>query len=134
MGTGQGAGIGSSRFHELESSLGQEVKLFGELSKIHDFQVPGSVIAAWGLAVNQSSGGKKNCIVYRLVCIFIIIIIIIAISSRSISIVSSISFVILLNCLYLNPQALPFVHFSSPSHWGVNGAGVGAVSEQLSSA
>jgi len=49
-----GAGIGSSRFHELESSLGREVKLFWELSKIHEFQVPGSVIAAWGLAVVES--------------------------------------------------------------------------------
>ena len=50
-----------------------------------------------------------------MVCIFIIIIIIIAISSISINIISSISFVVLLNCLYLNPHALPFVHFSSPS-------------------
>jgi len=115
MGTGRGAGIGSSHFHEPESSLGREVKLFCEFSKIQDFRVPGSAIAAWELAVNWSSGGKKNCIVYSLVCIFIIIIIIIAISSRSISIISSISFVVLLNCLYLNPHALPFVHFSSPS-------------------
>jgi len=41
-----------------------------------------------------------------------------------------ISFIVLLNCLYLKPQVLPFVHFSSPSHWG----GRGGVSEQLSSA
>jgi len=112
MGTGQGAGIGSSHFHELESSLGREVKLFCEFSKIHNFRVPGSAIAAWVLAVNRSSGGKKNLIVYSLVCIFIIIII--AISSRSINIISSISFVVLLNCLYLNPHALSFIHFSSP--------------------
>jgi len=35
----------------------------------------GSVITAWGLAVNWSLGGEKNCIVYSLFCVFIIIII-----------------------------------------------------------
>ena len=79
--------------------------------KIHSF--PGSTITAWGLAVNQSSGGDKNCVLHSLFCIFIIIIII---SSSGISI--NISFVALLNCLYLNPWVLPFVHFSSSSHWG----------------
>ena len=54
--------------------------------------------------------------------IVIIIIIIVVIGS------SSISFVVVLNCLYLNPQVLPFVHFSS--HEG----GRGGVSEWLSSA
>jgi len=54
-------------------------------------------------------GGEKNFIVYSLFCIFIIIIIII-------TIIIGISFVALLNCLYLNPRVLPFVHFSSPSH------------------
>jgi len=29
-----------------------------------------------------------------------------------------ISFVVLLNCLYLKPWVSPFVHFSSPSRWG----------------
>jgi len=56
-----------------------------------------------------------------------IIIIIIIISSV---ISSNISFVVLLNCLYLNPQVSPFVHFSSPSHWG----GRRGVNERLSSA
>ena len=48
------------------------------------------MVAVQGLAVNRSSSGKKNCIVYGLFCIFIIISI-------------SISFVVLLNCLYLKP-------------------------------
>jgi len=51
----------------------------------------------------------ENCIVYSLLCIFIS-------SSSSINI----SFVILLNCFYLNPQVLVlfyfFFSFSSPSH------------------
>jgi len=42
----------------------------------------------------------------------------------------SISFVALLNCLCLNPQVSPFVHFTSPSHWGR----LGGVTEQLSNA
>jgi len=114
MGTGQGARIGSSHFHELESSLGWEVKLFWEFSKIHNFQVQGSVIAAWGLAVNRLSAGEKNYIVYSLVCIFIIIIIIIASNSRSISIISSISFVVLLNCLLSQLTSFTFCPFLLP--------------------
>ena len=73
-------------------------------------------------AGNQLSGGEKNCIVYRLFCIIIISIIII--------LSSSIYFVVLLNCLYLNLQVSPFVHFSSLFHWG----GRGGVSERLSGA
>ena len=46
--------------------------------------------------------------------IIIIFIIIMIISSISISI----SFVVLLNCLYLNWWVSPFVHFSSPSRQG----------------
>jgi len=58
-------------------------------------------------------GDEKNYIVYSLFCIFIIFIItIIIIIIIIISI--SISFVVLLNCLYLNPRVSPFVHFSSP--------------------
>ena len=45
---------------------------------------------------------RKNCIVCNLFCMFVITIFII------------ISFVVLLNCLYLNPWVLPFVH--SPPH------------------
>ena len=77
---------------------------------------PGSAIAARGLAANGSLGGEKNCIIYRLVCIFSIIIIIITIISTISSI--SISFVALLNCLYISPRVIPFVHFPSPSRWG----------------
>jgi len=65
-------------------------------------------------AVNRSLGGEKNCVVYTLFCIFIIVIVII-ITIINIIISSSISFVVLLNCLYLNPKVFPFVHFSSPS-------------------
>jgi len=43
--------------------------------------------AAWGLTANWSFG-EKNCIVYRLFCIFIIIIIIIIISNNSINSIS----------------------------------------------
>jgi len=58
--------------------------------------------------------------VYSLLCLFCIIIIV------SIGI----SFVALLNCLYLNPHILPFVRFPSLSCWG----GRGGVSKWLSSA
>jgi len=83
------------------------------------------VIAAWGLAANLSLGGGKNCIVYSLFCIYIIIIVV-----TIIIIISSISFVVLLNCLYLNPPVSPFVHCYSLSHW----RGRGGVSEWLSGA
>jgi len=73
-----------------------------------------------GGAANQSS--EKNCIVYSLFCIFIVIIVIIAIISGSI-ISISIYFVVVLNCLYLNPRVLPFVYFSSISCWWKNGRG-----------
>jgi len=53
-------------------------------------------------AANWLSGGEINCIVCSLFCVFIIIIVI---SITLISIIStiSISFVALLNFLYLNP-------------------------------
>jgi len=73
----------------------------GALQNLENLQFLDSVVTALGLIVNWSSGGKK--IIYSLFCIFIIIIIF-----------SSICFVVLLNCLYLNPQVLLFVHFSSP--------------------
>jgi len=88
---------------------------FGEVSKIWDFW--GSTWAAHRLAVHQSSGGEKNCTGYTLFCIFIITIVIIITSISTISSIN-ISFVALLNCLCLNPQVFPCVHFSSPSHWG----------------
>ena len=58
-----------------------------------------------GTGCESVIGWWEDCIVYSLFCIFIVI------SSR-------ISFVALLNCLYLNPWVFPFVHFSCPSHWG----------------
>jgi len=67
--------------------------------------------------MNQSLGVEKNCIVYSLFCLFIIITIIIIVTSMNIF------FVVLLNCFYLNPQDLPFIRFSSPSHWGRQGSG-----------
>jgi len=101
---GWGAGIFLSRFREFRSSLVHEFELLWEVREIHSFWV--STIAAQELAVNQLSGGGKNYIVYSLLAIFI--------NSSSISIY----FVVLLNCLYLNPEVSPFVHFSSPSHCG----------------
>ena len=99
---------GSSNFSGVWSFLGF----------LWNLLLPGCVIAAWGLAVNHSS---KNSIVYSLFCIFIVMIIIISIISSGISI--SIYFVVLLNCLYLNPWVLLFVHFLSPSHCGGKGRG-----------
>jgi len=58
----------------------------------------------------------ENCIVYSLFCVFIMFIIINSIISSI-----SISFVVLLNCLHLNPWVFPFAHFSSPSHGGEGG-------------
>jgi len=91
-------------FHEFELSLGQQFGLI--------FQ-----------AADWSFSSEKNCILYSLFCIFFNIIVIT-------SIISSISFVSLLNSFYLNPQVLPVAHFSSPSCWG----GRRGVSEWLPSA
>ena len=119
MGAGQGAGhYLFSHFCEFESSFLQEFELFWEyglfgkfheIRKIPKFAVLQSLL--WGLILNWSSGGKKNCIVYTLFCIFIIIINI------------SISFVALLNCLFLNPRVSPVVCFPSPFRWGGRGEG-----------
>ena len=57
-----------------------------------------------------------------------IIIVIITVASIIITINISISFIVLLNCLYVNPRLSTFVHFSPPSLWG----GKGGVSEWLS--
>jgi len=61
---------------------------------------PQSLLRDW--LRNQSSGSEKNCIGHNLFCIFIIMVVIIP------------SFVVLLNCLYLNPGVLLFV--CSPLH------------------
>jgi len=83
MGLAEGQkAISFSVFWEFESCLGQEFKFFLQ-------------------AANQLPGGEKKCIVYSLFCILIIIVIIIISSSSIIS--SSISFVSLLNYLYLHP-------------------------------
>jgi len=71
----------------------------------------GSPITPQGLAANWSSGGEKIYIVYSLFCTVIIFIITVTTSS---SIISSISFIVVLNFLYLNPWVFPFVHFFSP--------------------
>jgi len=64
------------------------------------------MIAAQGLPANRSSGGKKNCVMYSLFSIFFVIIIICRNSSSSSGSSNSNSisnsFVVLLNCLYLN--------------------------------
>ena len=60
------------------------------------------MVTAWGLAVDQSLGGGKNCTVYSLVCIVIIIIGII-ITVVNIIITDSVSCVASQKCLYLNP-------------------------------
>jgi len=81
------------------------------LSYVWEFQsCPGWEFKIFRLLASHQVMRK---IVYSFFCTFIIIIIII-----SSIIISNISFVVILNCLYLNPQVSPFVHFSSPSHWG----------------
>ena len=88
-------------------SVGSILSGFGVqtfLEILQNSQVPGSAIATQGLAAIQLLGGEKNSIAYSLFCMFIIIII---------GIISiSISFVVLLKCLYLNPWVSPFAHFS----------------------
>jgi len=83
-------------FHELD--LFCEFNLFCEFASSaksrSSMESVSSAITAQGLAVNQLSGGEKNCIVYSLFCIFFIIII---------------SSVVLLNCGCLNPQVLLFI-------------------------
>jgi len=99
MKIGQGAGgFQHFSFLEFNSSLVQEFKFFFSLGFRSFSGFWHFAITAWELSVNQSSSGEKNCVVYSLFCIFIIIIgIIITISS------SSIYFVVVLNCLHLNP-------------------------------
>jgi len=62
---------------------------------------------------NHLSGSEKNCIVDILFCIFITII--------TVVVAIIISFVVLLNCLYVNLQVLFFVH-SAPHPTGQGGA------------
>jgi len=45
------------------SNFSGSLVFFGSVTKCMIF--PDSVVTAWGLAANQSSGGEKNCIVYR---------------------------------------------------------------------
>jgi len=98
--------MGSNPLLSRSLNFSQELGFFWEFCEIlKNLQVRGSATAARGLTVHRSSGGEKNCVVYRLFCIFI--------SSSS-----SISFVALLNRLYLNPRVSAFVHFSFPSRCG----------------
>jgi len=90
------------------SNFSWSLILFQELCRIreiHEFCVLWLLLRRW----------EKKCIVYCLLCIFVIIS-----GSSTIRRRRSrrrrrrrISFVVLLNCLYLNPQVFPFVH-SSP--------------------
>ena len=75
------------------------------LGVLQNLLFPGVVITAWGPAANWSSDGEKECILYSLFCIFIIIITIFSIN---------ISFVALLNSLYLNHEFPPLS--ISPPH------------------
>ena len=122
---GQEETISVSLLCGFVSSLGREFGLFCGFYEVHNFM--GSVIAVQGLTENPSLGDEKDCIMYSFFCVFIIIVII-TVSSSSIHI--SVYFVVLLNCLYLNPWVSPFVRFSSPRRCG----GRGGVSERLSSA
>jgi len=65
--------------------------------------------------------------VYIVFCILIIIIIVVVVVVVVVTVSISVFFVVLLHCLYLNPQVSPFVHFSSPSCCG----GKRGVSERL---
>jgi len=79
------------------------------------------VITTWGLAADQSLGDEKKCTAYSLFCIFIVSIIIVIIRLVNVSSSISISFVAIINCLYLNPGVSSFVHFSSSSYRGGRG-------------
>jgi len=79
---------------------------FWSFAKSRIFWVPWSLFRDYA---NWSLGGEKSCIVCSLVCIFIIIIIVFII----IGCISS-YFVVLLNCLCLNPQVFPFCPFLLP--------------------
>jgi len=89
--------IGSSWFPGgfFEFFLGQEFELFF-------------------LGLRISCQGVREIYCIWVFCIFINLIIIISSSSINISI----SFVALLNCLYLNPQVFAVIHFSAPSRCG----------------
>ena len=117
-GVGQGA---ENLFHKfslfLEFNLFCKFKLFHEFGEIRELRDRCSG-TGWSIG---SLGTEKNCIEYSLFCIFIIIIVTIIIIIVIIIIIIIIiititipSFVVLLNCLYLNPQVLLFVH--SPPH------------------
>ena len=108
MGVGQGEGI----LFLVSLKFSASSTFFCEFGKFCEFlwvlRLPWSLLRDW--LHNQASGGEKDCIVYSLFSIFIIIIIIFI--TTTIIIIHF--FVFLLNCLYLNPQVLLFVH--SPPH------------------
>jgi len=91
---------------------------FGNFTKFTKFVSSGFCSHCLGAVCNSIVRWWESCILYSLGCIFIS-------SSSSINV----SFVVLLNCLYLSPQVSSVVHIASPSCWG----GRGGVREQLSS-
>jgi len=105
MRVAQGARI----LFSVSSKFSMSSVFFRKFSEITSF-----MIAAGYWLHNRSLGRENNCIAYSLFCIFFI--------NTSISIPF---FVVLLNCLYLNPQVLLFSH--SPPYPAVGGG----VSEQL---
>ena len=105
MGVGWGIGIlffpGSSNFYASLVFFGEFCEIHGSWSLLRDW------LCTW------SSGSEKNCIVYSLLWIFIIIII---------TTIISISFVLILNCLYLNLRVY-FLSISPPHPTGGKGRG-----------
>jgi len=99
-----------------ESQFFWEFVFFRSFVKFTKFTSLGFQDLSLGTNCESFIRWRENSIVYCLFYIFII-----TISSSSISI--SIYFVVCLNCLYLNPRVLPFVHFSYPSRCGRKGEG-----------
>ena len=97
--------------HEIKSSLVWESKLFWKFRDIHDLAFCDHYRGIDCKLVIE----LVRILVYSLLCIFVIMIFVIIIST------TSISFVAILNHLYLNPRVLPVVRFSSPFHWGIRG-------------
>ena len=115
--------VSSNPLFSKSSNFSRSSVFFGSFVKFTKSASLGFGDCTWGLTAVRSLGGEKNCIVYSLLWLFTISII-----SSSIS--SIISFVVLLNFLYLNQQVSLFMYFSSFSHWGRRGG----VSEPLSGA
>ena len=109
---GAGQGVGSYRLFSVPGvwilSCLEVWTFWGNLAKFMISGVPWSLLGLW-LQIGHRVVSKILC---SLVCTFIIIVAIIIITSISIS------FVVLINCLYLSQRVSPSVCFSFPSHWG----------------